>query len=196
MNKSPVDLEDELLDWGVYKSNLRDEEVLAHAVDLEVIKQRSQAVPSDITYTATQNDLPTRLMEPASQTSWLQLMIANPLEDHQTDWHNLELMTMEINDICNGIYADNGIHANLFDPQLTHDRELFSKFTPNPILEMTDIPVRYTRPIPSTIRYPTTAHPNNDDATFKNHALPKPAELLLRYSYGVAAAKHWGKNLS
>jgi hypothetical protein len=36
--------------------------------------------------------------------------------------------------------------------------------------------------------------PNNNDATFKDQSLPKPAEILLHYNYGAAAVKHWGKN--
>jgi len=38
--------------------------------------------------------------------------------------------------------------------------------------------------------------PNNSDAAFKNHELPKPADVLLHYNYGAAVVKKWGKNLS
>jgi hypothetical protein len=38
--------------------------------------------------------------------------------------------------------------------------------------------------------------PNNNDATFKDQQLPKPADLLLYYNYGAAAVKQWGKNTS
>jgi hypothetical protein len=38
--------------------------------------------------------------------------------------------------------------------------------------------------------------PNNNDATFMNHQLPKPADVLLHYNYGAAAVKKWGKNTS
>jgi hypothetical protein len=36
--------------------------------------------------------------------------------------------------------------------------------------------------------------PNNNDATFMDHQLPKPADLLLHYNYGAAAVKQWGRN--
>jgi len=36
--------------------------------------------------------------------------------------------------------------------------------------------------------------PNNSDAAFKNHELPKPADILLHYNYGAAVVKKWGKN--
>jgi hypothetical protein len=38
--------------------------------------------------------------------------------------------------------------------------------------------------------------PNNNDATFMNEKLPKPADILLHYNYGAAAVKQWGKNSS
>jgi hypothetical protein len=38
--------------------------------------------------------------------------------------------------------------------------------------------------------------PNNNDATFMNQQLSKPADLLLHYNYGAAAVKQWGKNTS
>jgi hypothetical protein len=37
--------------------------------------------------------------------------------------------------------------------------------------------------------------PNNNDATFLNQRLPKPADLLLHYNYGAAAVKQWGRNI-
>ena len=41
-----------------------------------------------------------------------------------------------------------------------------------------------------------TIFPNNNDATFKDQQLPRPADLLLHYNYGAAAVKQWGKNTS
>jgi hypothetical protein len=38
--------------------------------------------------------------------------------------------------------------------------------------------------------------PNNNDATFMDQQLPKPADILLHYNYGAAAVKQWGKNTS
>jgi len=38
--------------------------------------------------------------------------------------------------------------------------------------------------------------PNNSDASFVSLHKPKPAEILLHYSYGAAAVKQWGRNYS
>jgi hypothetical protein len=38
--------------------------------------------------------------------------------------------------------------------------------------------------------------PNNNDATFMDQELDKPADVLLHYNYGAAAVKKWGKNTS
>lgn len=35
---------------------------------------------------------------------------------------------------------------------------------------------------------------NNNDATFLNNQLPKPADVLLHYNYGAAVVKQWGRN--
>ena len=78
---------------------------------------------------------------------------------------------------------------------------------------MTDVPIRHTRagPIPDAVSYPSASRytlqwltrsdvnallrcPDNNDATFMNHQLPKPSDLLLHYNYGAAAVKHWGRN--
>jgi hypothetical protein len=76
------------------------------------------------------------------------------------------------------------------------------------------VPKRCQRDIPEHVSYPENARytlqwiveppdkftarqiPSNNDATFKDHNLPKPADLLLHYNYGAAAVKHWGKNVS
>lgn len=86
--------------------------------------------------------------------------------------------------------------------------------TPNPMLEMNDIPDRYTRRVigkgltfPDNNRYtlqwlvtPPEASlwvfPNNNDATFQDQTLPKPSDLLLHYNYGAAAVKQWRKNVN
>ena len=79
---------------------------------------------------------------------------------------------------------------------------------------MADVPVRHTRRlgIPVGVSYPLESRytfqwlmtpnertldrdPDNNDATFKNHDLPKPDDLLLHYNYGAAAVKHWGRNM-
>src|SRR5712672_3056206 len=38
--------------------------------------------------------------------------------------------------------------------------------------------------------------PNNNDATFMNQQLSKPADLILHYNYGAVAVEKWGKNIS
>jgi hypothetical protein len=55
-----IALNGELLDQGVYHYVVPDQNVLVHAVDLEVIKQRSQ-VPSETT--RTREDFCTRILE-------------------------------------------------------------------------------------------------------------------------------------
>ena len=138
-------LDGELVDQGVYHYIVPDQNVLAHAVDLEVIKQRSQ-LPSETT--RTHEDFRTRILErdgccvwtglegigmdviPYSRgdeacshyscpgmrakfsilLQWLQLIIDNRPHDE-----NIESLT--INDIRNGIYADNNLHSHYFDPR-------------------------------------------------------------------------------
>ncbi|KZP28674.1 hypothetical protein FIBSPDRAFT_947500 [Athelia psychrophila] len=133
--------------------------------------------------------------------SWLQLIINNRP-------HNENLDSLSINDIRNGICADSNICHHYFGR-----RDAVVLKTPNPILETTDVPERYERKIlytnvsyPSDSRYTfqwiaTMEHqitldryPNNNDATFMNQQLAKPADLLLHYNYGAAAVKQWGKN--
>ena len=36
-------------------------------------------------------------------------------------------------------------------------------------------------------------YPNNNDATFIDQQLPKPADLLLHYNYSAATVKQWAK---
>ena len=78
---------------------------------------------------------------------------------------------------------------------------------------MTDVPIRHTRrtALPVGVSYPLDSRytlqwlvtpneatldriPDNNDAVFKNHELPKPNDLILHYNYGAAATKHWGRN--
>jgi hypothetical protein len=37
--------------------------------------------------------------------------------------------------------------------------------------------------------------PNNRDAVFESFHINMPADTLLRYNYGAAAVKQWGKNI-
>ena len=56
-----IELDGELVDQGVYHYIVPDQNVLAHAVDLEVIKQRSQV--SSETSTRTLRDFSAKLLE-------------------------------------------------------------------------------------------------------------------------------------
>ncbi|KZP28686.1 hypothetical protein FIBSPDRAFT_947513 [Athelia psychrophila] len=231
-----IALDGELLGQGVYHYTVSNEIILAHAVDLEVIKHQSQ-VPSDTT--GTREDFRTKVSErdgccvwvgikgagmhiipyargdeacshyscPGMRAKfnilpqWLQLIINNRP-------HNENLDSLSINAIRNGICADINICHHYFGR-----RDAVVLKTPNPILETTDVPERYERKIlytnvsyPSDSRYTfqwiaTMEHqitldryPNNNDATFMNQQLAKPADLLLHYNYGAAAVKQWGKN--
>ncbi len=84
--------------------------------------------------------------------------------------------------------------------------------TPNIVLRTEDIPPPDARDIENDVSYPQNSRytvqwlvippdksterrlRNNSDATFKNHDLPKPADLILHYNYGAAAVRCWGRN--
>ena len=85
--------------------------------------------------------------------------------------------------------------------------------TPNPILQMDDVPPRHLRRLLRGASYPSQARytlqwvcdpelaeplpevfPNNCDAAFVSQHKPKPSDLLLHYNYGAAAVKNWGRN--
>ena len=141
-----IALDGELVDQGVYHYIVPGQNVLAHAVDLEVIKQRS-GVPSETT--RTREDFRTRVLErdgscvwtgldgvgmhiiqygrgdeacsyyscPTSMRAefsillqWLQLITDNRPHDENLD-------SLTINDIQNGIYANDTLHNHYFDPR-------------------------------------------------------------------------------
>ena len=142
-----IALDGELVDQGVYHYIVPGQNVLAHAVDLEVIKQRS-GVPSETT--RTREDFRTRVLErdgrcvwtglpggvgmhiipygrgneacsyhscPISMRAkfsillqWLQLIIENRPQNENLD-------SLTINDIQNGIYANDILHNHYFDPR-------------------------------------------------------------------------------
>ena len=110
---------------------------------------------------------------------------------------------------------EKSLYSKSVRPFLQSDHHLASRQTPNPILETTDVPERCQRRIDveMNVSYPTGSRytlqwivtpretilyhfPNNNDATFMNQELPKPADVLLHYNYGAAVVKHWGKNAS
>ncbi|KZP28689.1 hypothetical protein FIBSPDRAFT_927455 [Athelia psychrophila] len=186
-----IGLNGELLGQGVYHYTVPNENILAHAVDLEVIKQQSQVLSET---TGTREDFCAK---------WLQLIIAN-----RPHIENLESLK-NINDIRNGIYATDTIAIQYFDK-----RKVVVLKTPNLILETIDVPDRYERAIDPDVSYPSDSrytfqwiatverqiildrYPNNNDATFMDQQLDKPAELLLHYNYGAAAVRQWGKNFT
>jgi hypothetical protein len=132
----------------------------------------------------------------------------------------------DINDIRNGIFVGGVIHmafderhaavlkvchiclpaCPLSDPYVATNAQ-----TPNPILEIDDIPPCYDRELQDGVIYPRgsrytfqwllqpdpsllTTVRNNTDATFKMYTKkPKPSALLLHYQYGATAIKRWGR---
>ncbi|KZP28691.1 hypothetical protein FIBSPDRAFT_947518 [Athelia psychrophila] len=223
----------------VFRYDVQNNNILAHAVDLEVIMQQSQ-IPSATT--GTRGDFRDRVLkrdgccvwtsrpggtamhiipyargdEACSDYScpgirakfiiflqWLQLIIAN------RPWPNDDNINISfgINDIENGIFADQNIHTEFFD-----QRKVVVLKTPNPILAATDVPDKHQRNTPTDVSYPSDSrytfqwivtepdpfnvkfYPHNNDATFLDQQLDKPAELLLHYIYGAAAVRQWGKN--
>ncbi|KAJ7593546.1 hypothetical protein C8J56DRAFT_1024135 [Mycena floridula] len=217
-----LDLDGNLVDQGVYKYRAPDAITLAQAVDLEVIKQRTN-VPSETTN--SREDFRRKLIERDGPfcvwtgidratigmhiipfrrgTVWLRLIIANREPNASS-----ALTSIEINDIRNGILALSAIHSPSFDA-----REVVVLKTPNPVLGTTDVPPQAVRlvPIEAGLHHPQNSRytfqwlveprmaamavfPNNNDATFMDRHLPKPADVLLHYNYGAAAMKQWGKN--
>ena len=149
---------------------------------------------------------------------WLQRIVDDRPHDENLD-------SLTIDDIRNGIYADVNLHIHItlthekplssksVHPFLQSDHHLASHQTPNPILKTTDVPERCQRDIEPNVSYPTGSRytlqwfvtplqealnrlPNNNDATFINEQLPKPADVPLHYNYGAVVVKHWGKNTS
>ncbi|KAJ7639353.1 hypothetical protein FB45DRAFT_425222 [Roridomyces roridus] len=86
--------------------------------------------------------------------------------------------------------------------------------TPNPVLEVDDIPPRHPLTLlheQGEVQYPEgkrytmqwlgedtmleNVFPNNADAAFrKDKQLPDPSPVLLHYQYGVTAVYQWGRN--
>ncbi|KIL57679.1 hypothetical protein M378DRAFT_87561 [Amanita muscaria Koide BX008] len=193
---------------------------LVHAVDLEVIKLRTD-VPSESTQ--TRDEFCNNLLERDVCCVWTGVGRAFGTGLHivpyKQDWFRLivenrpnysENVTAlgDINDIRNGVFANTLIH-NGFGPRFAAVLK-----TPNPILKTKDIPPRHIRrhisedvSFPSRSRYTlqwlvdpgedvTSMIPNNSDAAFrKNTRKSKPSDLLLHYNYGAAALKCWGRGL-
>ncbi|KAF9480791.1 hypothetical protein BDN70DRAFT_584162 [Pholiota conissans] len=214
-----IPLKGELADQGIYRYIVPGGNSLGCAVDLEVIKERTQVSSESST---TRDDFCEKLLPrdgccvwtgvrgagmhiiPFRRgPKWLQLIIENRADSE-------DLQMVDINDIRNGILGQATLYINHFDK-----REAVILKTPNLILQTTDIPDRAVRPellheprnrsFPQNSRYTMQwlvnqdystlcAFPNNNDATFIDQSLPKPADLLLHYNHGAAVAKHWGRN--
>ncbi|KAI9566234.1 hypothetical protein HD554DRAFT_2315664 [Boletus coccyginus] len=220
-----VDLGGQLVDRDTYYYRLpAQQDVLSHAVDLEVIKLRSKVSTQKTTRGNFRRKLAMRDGEQCVWTGlpsdamyiipwskgdeWFQRIIENrPHGDEQ------KLDTLKsINDIRNGIMGAKILHTPFFD-----NRAVVILKTPNPILEMSDIPDRPVDfPPPHGSTYPLTSRytlhwlaagvqsprifsrpilPSNIDAAFVSHHKPGPSDLLLHYNYGAAAVKHWGRNI-
>ncbi|KIJ50353.1 hypothetical protein M422DRAFT_204264, partial [Sphaerobolus stellatus SS14] len=217
-----VDLNGTLSSDGKYFYDLEDDtNILEYAVDLEVIKQRS-SVPSEssatrtgfrdllsvrdprcvFTYGGLAGCTAAHIIPYRRGDEWVKLIIDNRPHGEESfdDWKG-------INDERNGLVMANNIYS-FFDR-----RAVLVLKTPNPILTTQDVSPRYERPAVANIRYPSFSRytlqwvsflepenflfiPNNNDATFSTMStLAKPSDLLLHYNYGVAALKHWGKNI-
>ncbi|KAI0247736.1 hypothetical protein BJV78DRAFT_1157000 [Lactifluus subvellereus] len=215
-----IDTDGDLDDQGIYYYVASAGSDFSQAVDLEVIKMRTN-VPSETMQ--TREEFRTNLLErdvgcmwtgaearhgaglhiiPYERGSeWLRLIVENRPK-YSEDVRELH----DINDIRNGVFANCMIHKD-FDP-----RSVVILKTPNHILDTKDIPPRHN-PIamPENVCYPTGSRftlqclvtpevyvrpmiPNNSDAAFKKYSRrPKPSELLLHYNYGAAAVKCWGR---
>ncbi|KAF8813343.1 hypothetical protein BYT27DRAFT_7250878 [Phlegmacium glaucopus] len=127
----------------------------------------------------------------------LQLII-----DNRPHLENLESL---INDIRNGIYAEDGLHNHYFDPRgRYHDSEgCFLLLSP---LSPTNIAIdpqshsrnhRHPKLSPTTGYRPKSRFPGNISiyTSMDHQNLPNPADLLLHYNSGAAAVKQWGKNI-
>jgi len=205
---------------GIYYYVADADADLVHAVDIEVIKTRTN-VPSESTQ--TRDDFRDNLLQRDLFCAWtgVEPLFGDDLHiipfKRGSEWFRLivenrpaysEDVTSlhDINDIRNGIFAATMIH-NGFDP-----RHAAILKTPNHILKTADIPPRYDRTdIPESVNYPSRSRytlqwlvppsanaiksvPNNSDATFKkNTRKSKPSDLLLHYNYGTAAVKCWGR---
>ncbi|KAI9572192.1 hypothetical protein HD554DRAFT_2311642 [Boletus coccyginus] len=213
-----VNLNGDLVDQSIYYYRLpvAEQYVLSRAVDLEVIKLRSQ-VPSQTSRTqgSFRQELATRdgefcvwtglpgvgmhIIPWSKGDEWLQLIIATrPGGDDST--------LRSINDIRNGIIGEHH-HHSYFD-----SRAAVILKTPNLILQTNDVPDPHDRLLLDGYSYPPQArytfqwlftdapghiihhYPNNADAAFVSHHKPKPSDLLLHYNYGPAAVKNWGRN--
>ncbi|KAI0284686.1 hypothetical protein BGY98DRAFT_1183550 [Russula aff. rugulosa BPL654] len=111
---------------------------------------------------------------------WLRRMI-----DNRTPGENLDIT---IDDIQNGILADDSLHICYFDP-----REVVVLKTPNPILDpptsQRGASAMYTR---ARLSVTQPIH----DIPYNGSLPHRACRRLLHYNYGAAAVKQWGKNTS
>jgi hypothetical protein len=152
---------------------------------------------------------------------WFRLIVLN----RPTNGENVTTLD-NINDIRNGIFANSILYCafDLREVAVLKVRHIWSlaypfslthvainSQTPNPYLQMVDIPPRHNRKkMHADVSHPTGCRftlqrlvalekeithlvPNNADAAFMvNNKKPRPSDLLLHYNYGAAAVKRWG----
>jgi hypothetical protein len=140
-----IPLDGELDDQGVYHYVVPNQNVLAHAIDLEVIKQRSQVSSETAGTRKDFRDFGAKVLERDGRCVWTGLRgvgmyiipyrrgdeVCSPYycpgrRSKLLQWlqciihnrpHDEELDSLTIGDIRNGIYADNSLHSHLFDPR-------------------------------------------------------------------------------
>ncbi|KAF8313720.1 uncharacterized protein EI90DRAFT_3159633 [Cantharellus anzutake] len=210
-----------LADQGIYDyvCALADgTDVLARAIDPEVIKLRSNVSYSDSALSEgrvgfraeldkrdkrcvfTQDPFPeaAHIIPYARGDEWFRLIIAGR-NAYEEDVSNL----ISINDIRNGLFVGADIHRHI------DARRFVILKTPNRILDIGDVPPYNGSDFPldaMELEYPLGARFSlqcldddppliskaNKDACFLRGTLSKPSSLILHYNYGAAVVKLWG----
>ncbi|KAF8228219.1 hypothetical protein L208DRAFT_1488951 [Tricholoma matsutake] len=203
-NGDTIETDEDLDDGRIYYYVVAAGTDLSQAVDLEVIKLRTNVLEHDgccaWTGANPDNGAGLHIIPYERGSKWFRLIIEN------YPCYNEDVTALkDINDIRNDIFTVVPIH-NAFDPH----RIVVLK-TPNHILGLNDIPpchgqthmlndVTYPPGSQYTLQWLVTPYefiepfvPNNSDAAFKKYTRKlKPSELLLHYNYGAAAVKRWG----
>ncbi|KAH9953599.1 hypothetical protein BC827DRAFT_1159154 [Russula dissimulans] len=208
--------EGDLVNQGVYRYVVDATDPLAHAIDLEVIKQRSTVLSSESAHsgsTSTRNNFRKDLAERdggcvfahlriaggvhiipyARGDEWFQLIIGSR-QAYEEDVSGL----LSINDIRNGLLVQSTIHSYM------DARHFVILKTPNRVLDVNDIsgdPGRF--PLLDTIKYEyplgerfslqvVAGDLDRNSLLIAEEQIPKPSSLILHYNYGAAAVKLWG----
>jgi len=141
-----IELDGELVDQGVYHYFVQHQNILAHTVNLKVIKQQSQLLSESM---GTHEDFYIRLLEHDGCCVWtglkkgvgMHIILHRQGNEACSDyswpgmqakfsillqwlWHIIDnqphsknLNSLVINDIQNGIYAINNLYNQYFDPR-------------------------------------------------------------------------------